>query len=159
MKLFLLGLPACAAAQVVLLPVLSLGGIRPDLFLLLVFFLSPRVSPEVATFQGFVVGLCQDALSGGPIGLRAFTCSLMGFLTAFLSHDLHTEKPLAQFWLMLAGATGAGAVTFALLSFFLGLPPLLPAFWVLAPEAVYTAVIGFLLLRAARLRGALIRTT
>ena len=159
MRLFVLGLFACASAQVVLLSPISLVGVRPDLFLLLVFFLSPRVSPEAATLQGFVVGLCQDALSGGPIGLRAFTYSLLGFITAFLSHDLHTEKPLAQFWLMLAGATGAGAVTFVLLSFFLGLPPLLPALWVMAPEALYTAVIGFLLLRVPRLRATLVRTT
>jgi hypothetical protein len=50
-------------------------------------------------------------------------------------------------------------VTFVLLSFFLGFPPLLPALWVMVPEAVYTAVSGFLLLRVPRLRGTLLRTT
>ena len=157
MKLFVLGLLVCASVQTALLGPLSLGGIRPDLFLLLIFLLSPRVSPEAATIQGFLVGLCQDALSGGPLGLRAFTYSVIGFATAWLSHDLHTEKPLAQFWLLLAGAAGAGVVTLGLLVFFLGVSPLLPALRVVIPEALYTAVVGFLLLRVPQVRAALMR--
>ena len=159
MRLFILGLLACASAQAALLGSISVGDVRPDLFLLLVFFLSPRVSPEVATLQGFVIGLCQDALSGGPLGLRAFTYTCRGFITAWLSHDLATEKPLAQLWLLLAGASGAGVLIFALLTFFVGLLPILPALGVIAPEAVYTAVVGFLLLQLPRLRAALVRAT
>ena len=157
MRQFVLGLLACASAQAALLGAISVGGVRPDLFVLLVFFLSPRVSPEVATLQGFVIGLCQDALSGGPLGLRAFTYTFLGFVTAWLSHDLYTEKPLAQFWLLLAGAAGASVLAFALLTFFVGLPPLLPALGVIAPEAVYTAVVGFLLLRLPQVRAAFVR--
>lgn len=157
MRVFILGLLACASAQAALLGSISVGDVRPDLFLLLLFFLSPRVSPEVATLQGFVIGLCQDALSGGPLGLRAFTYTFLGFVAAWLSHDLYTEKPLAQFWLLLAGAAGASVVAFALLTFFVGLLPLLPALGVLAPEALYTAVVGFLLLRLPRVHAAFVR--
>jgi len=157
MRLFVLGLLACASAQAALLGAISVGGVRPDLFVLLVFFLSPRVSPEIATLQGFVIGLCQDALSGGPLGLRAFTYTFLGFLTAWLSHDLYTEKPLAQFWLLLAGAASASVVAFALLTFFVGLLPLLPALGVIAPEAFYTAVVGFLLLRLPQVHAAFVR--
>ena len=159
MRLFVLGLLACASAQAALLGAISVGGVRPDLFVLLVFFLSPRVSPEVATLQGFAIGLCQDALSGGPLGLRAFTYTFLGFITAWLSHDLATEKPLPQLWLLLAGATSAGVLTFVLLTFFVGLLPILPALGVIAPEAVYTAVVGFLLLRLPKLRAAFARAT
>jgi rod shape-determining protein MreD len=159
MRAFLLGLLACAAAQAALLGPLSIADVRPDLFLLLVFFLSPRVTPEVATIQGLVIGLCQDALSGGPLGLRAFTYAFLGFMTASLSHDLYTEKPLAQFWLLLAGTAGAGVLTLALLTFFVGVPPLLSVLRVVVPEALYTAVFGFLVLRVPRVRGALIGST
>jgi rod shape-determining protein MreD len=155
MKALLLGLLGCATAQVALLAPVSVGGVRPDLFLLLVFLLSPRLSPESATLQGFGIGLVQDILSGGPLGLRAFICSALGFLTAWLSHDLYTDKPLAQFWLLLAGATAAGGITYALLAFFLGPPPLLASLLVIAPEAVYTAGVGFLLLRLPPVRAAL----
>lgn len=159
MRLFFFGLIACAAAQATLLSSISIGGVRPDLFLLLVFVLSSRVSPEGATIQGFAIGLCQDALSGGPLGLRAFTYTFLGFLTAWLSHDLSTEKPLAQLWLLLAGAAGAGILSFALLTFFVGDLALLPALRVMGPETLYTAVFGFLLLRLSGVRTTLIGAT
>lgn len=159
MRLFVLGLLVCASAQAALLGPISVGDVRPDLFLLLVFLLSPRVDPETATLQGFGIGLCQDALSGGPLGLRAFTYALLGFVAAWLSHDLATERPLAQFWLLLAGSAGADLVTFALLTFFVGVLPVLPALWVIVPEALYTAVFGFLLLRLPQVRASLVRST
>ena len=157
MKAFLFGLLGCATVQAVLLSPLSVIGIRPDCFLLLVVLLSPRVDPEAATLQGFAIGVCQDALSGGPLGLRAFTYSLLGFLTSRLSSKLQTDKPLAQLWLLLAGASGVGLLNFVLLIFFIGLPPLLPAVLVIAPEALYTALAGFALLRLPPVRIALAR--
>lgn len=159
MRWFLPGLFVCILAQAVLLAPLSLGGIRPDLFLLLVFLVSQRTSPEAATLLGFLVGLCQDVLSGAPLGLRAFTDSLMGFLAARLSHDMYTDKPLALFWLLLGGTAAAGGITLALLTFFLGPPPLLPTLlWVIAPEALYTAAVGLLIVWLPQIRGAFART-
>lgn len=158
MRWFVPGLLACVLAQAVLLGPFSLGGIRPDLFLLLVFLISQRVSPEAATLLGFLVGLFQDALSGSPLGLRAFTDSLMGFLAARLSHDMYTDKPLALFWLLLGGTAAAGGITLALLTFFLGPPPLFPVlFWVIAPEALYTAAVGLLIVWLPQLRAVLAR--
>jgi rod shape-determining protein MreD len=159
MNWFLFGLLACAMAQSVLLTPFTLGGIRPDLFLLLVFLFSQRVSPEVATVLGFLIGLCQDGLSGGPLGLRAFTDSLLGFLASRLSHHMYTDRPLAVFWLLLVGSAGAGCITLALLSFFLGPPSLVPVFlFVIAPEALYTAAIGLLILWVPQVRAALARS-
>lgn len=160
MNWFLPGLLFCAMAQAVLLGSLSVWGIRPDLFLLLVFLVSQRCSPEAATVLGFLIGLCQDGLSGGPLGLRAFTDSLMGFLAARLSHHMYTDKPLALFWILLGGSAAAGGITLALLTFFLGPRPLVPALLrVIAPEAVYTAAVGLLILWLPRLRAALTRPT
>jgi len=148
---FFPGLLLCAVAQAALLGPFSLSGIRPDLFLLLVFFLSPGCPPEAATLQGLLIGLCQDALSGGPFGLRGFTYSLLAFLAARLSRNLQTEKPFAQFWLLLAGCAAAGTLALLLLSFFLGPPPLVFTLaWVIVPEALYTAVVGFLILAVPR---------
>jgi hypothetical protein len=45
------------------------------------------------------------------------------------------------------------------LTFFVGFLPLLPALSVVAPEALYTAVIGFLLLRLPQVRAVLVRPT
>ncbi len=160
MNWFLPGLLACALAHAVLLGPLSVWGIRPDLFLLLVLLLGQRVSPEAATLLGFLIGLCQDGLSGGPLGLRAFTDSLMGFLAARLSQHLYTDKPLALFWLLLAGSVAAGSITLGLLTFFLGPPPFLAALLrVIVPEALYTAAVGLLIRWLPQIRVALTRLT
>ncbi len=155
---FLPALLFCAMAQAVLLGPLSVWGIRPDLFLLLVYVASQRCSPEAATILGFLIGLCQDGLSGGPLGLHAFADSLLGFLAARLSHHMYTDKPLALFWILLAGSAAAGGITVALLTFFLGPGLLLPALLrVIAPEALYTAAAGLLLLWLPQIRAALTR--
>ena len=152
------GLLLCAVGQAVLLNPLSIGGVRPDCFLLLVFFLSQRLTPEAATLQGFLIGLTQDALSGGPLGLRAFTDSLLAFLAACLSRDLYTETPLAQFGLLFAGSTGAGILSLALFLFFFGVVSPVPAVLrVIIPEAACTAAAGVLLFSLPRIRAALAR--
>ncbi len=148
------GLTLCVIGQVVLLPAFGPGAIRPDCFLLLVCLLTVRLGPEAATLQGFLIGLCQDALSGGPLGLRAFAYSLLGFVIASLSRNLFTDKPFAQFCFLLGGTTLTGLLTLGLVAFFLEMPPLFSTLlWVIAPEGLLTAAFGLLvlwLLRAPR---------
>ena len=155
---FLPALLGCTIAHAVLLPAAGLGDIRPDLFLLLVFVVGRRSAPETATLLGLLIGLWQDGLSGGPLGLRAFTGSLMGFLVARLSHQVYTDKPRALFWLLLGGSAISGGITFTLLTFFLGLRQVLPAFlWVIAPEALFTAAVGLLIFWLPPFRAVLAR--
>jgi rod shape-determining protein MreD len=155
---FVPGLLFCAIAQAALLDPLSVWGIRPNLFLLLVFLVSQRCSPEAATILGFLIGLSQDGLSGGPLGLHAFTYSLLGFLAARLTHQMYTDKPLALFWLLLGGSAAAGGIALLLLTFFLGPWLLQPTLLrVIAPEALYTATAGLLILWLPQIRAVLIR--
>jgi rod shape-determining protein MreD len=156
---FLPGLLLCIIAQAVLLGPLSLMEIRPDLFLVLVILVSRRSSPEAATLLGFVIGLCQGALSGAPLGLHAFTNSLIGFVIARLSHHLYTDKPFALLWFLLAGSAAVSGIRLALLTFFLGPPPLLPALlWMIILEVLYTAAVGLLILSLPQIRAAQTRT-
>jgi rod shape-determining protein MreD len=156
---FLPGLLLCVVAQAVLLGPLSLMEIRPDLFLVLVILVSRRSSPETATLLGFVIGLCQGALSGAPLGLHAFTNSLMAFVIASLSHHLYTDKPFALLWFLLAGSGAVSGIRLALLTFFLSSPPLVPALLrVIIPETLYTAAVGLLILSFPQVRAALART-
>ena len=153
------GLTLCVIGQTVLLPAVGRGGIRPDCFLLLVCLLTVRVGPEAATLQGFLIGLCQDALSGGPLGLRAFAYSLLGFVIASLSRNLYTDKPFAQFCFLLGGTTLTGLLTLGLVAFFLEMPPLLSTLvWVIAPEGLLTAAFGLLVLWLLRASPPLPRT-
>ncbi|MBI4536416.1 MAG: rod shape-determining protein MreD [candidate division NC10 bacterium] len=149
---FAAGLTLCVIGQAVLLPSLGAGALRPDCFLLLVCLLTVRLGPEAATLQGFLIGLCQDALSGGPLGLRAFAYSLLGFAIARLSRNVYTDKPFAQFCFLLGGTTLTGLLTLGLVAFFLEMPPLLPTLlWVIVPEGLVTATFGLLVLWLLRL--------
>ena len=155
---FLPGLIICVIAQTVLLGPLSVWGVRPDLFFLLVFLVSQRCNPEAGTVLGFLIGLCQDGLSGGPLGLHAFTGSLLGFVAARLSHHMYTDKPLALFWFLLGGSAAAGSINLLLLTFFQGPGLFLPALLrVIAPEALYTAIVGLLLFWLPQIRAVLTR--
>ena len=155
---FAVGLLACVLAQAIFLAPISVAGIRPDVFLLLVLYVSQRVTPETATLLGFLAGLTQDALSGAPLGLRAFTYGLLGFLTACLSRDMYTETPLAQFGLVFAGSAGAGIVSLGLFLFFFGAAsPVSPFFRTILPESAYTAAAGVVLFSLPRIRAALAR--
>jgi len=157
---FLPALIFCAIAQTALLGPLSVWGVRPDLFFLLVFLVSQRCTPEAGTVLGFLIGLCQDGLSGGPLGLHAFTDSLLGFVAARLSHHMYTDKPLALFWFLLAGSAAAGSISLLLLTFFQGPGLFLPAMLrVIVPEALYTATAGMLLFWLPQIRAILTRAS
>ena len=157
---FLPALIFCAIAQTALLGPLSVWGVRPDLFFLLVFLVSQRCTPEAGTVLGFLIGLCQDGLSGGPLGLHAFTDSLLGFVAARLSHHMYTDKPLALFWFLLAGSAATGSISLLLLTFFQGPGLFLPALLrVIVPEALYTATAGMLLFWLPQIRAILTRAS
>lgn len=131
---------------------LALAGIQPDLFLILAVAAGLWAAPEAAAVMGFVTGLYQDTLSGAPLGLRAFTLTLMAFAAARVGQHLEASRPAAQFALLLGGAALAGLLTLTTLSFFFGPPPHLGTLlWVLVPETLLTASLGTALLAAARL--------
>ena len=139
MKAFLPSLIGVAVLQSALIP--SFG------------FLAVSTEPEAATGMGFALGLYQDALSGAPLGLRAFTFSLVGFLASRLSLELDTSKPLPEIFLLIALSLLSGLVTLALLNFFLSPGPLLPILLRIAlPEAFATSVLGLCLLAIPRVR-------
>ncbi len=131
---------------------LSLWGVQPDLFLILAVGASLGAAPEAAAIMGFLAGIYQDTLSGGPLGLRAFTLTLMAFAAARLGREMEATRPAAQFALLLGGAALAGATTLLTLSFFFGPPPLSRTLLrVMLPETLLTAGLGTLLLAGVRL--------
>lgn len=132
------------------------GRMHPDLFLLLLFFTSLSGEADIAALLGFLFGLYQDALSGGPLGMKAFTLSLMGYLTARFSQKLYTPAILPRFVLLLFIALLSGLTNLTLLNFFLAFGPPLPTFLGIAlPEALSTAALGLLILLFLRMRRSL----
>lgn len=143
MMAFLLALLGVCLLQTVIAPRLAIGGVQPDLFLILLFGLSISVGPELAAVAGFLIGLYQDSLSGAPLGLNAFTLSLIGFLMSGLSEQVKTTQPAWRFALLCLAGLLSGLITLLLLRFFHAPRPLASALlWTALPGALYTAVLG-----------------
>ena len=66
-----LGFIASLILQTTILPFLSLGGVMPDLLLVLVIFTALFYGSLAGGVVGFVVGLTQDLLGGHYLGLGA----------------------------------------------------------------------------------------
>ncbi len=143
MMTFLLALFGTCLLQTVIVPRLAIGGIQPDLFLILLFGLSLSVVPELAAAAGFLIGLYQDSLSGAPLGLNAFALSLIGFLVSGLSQQVKMTQPAWRFALLCVSGLLSGFITLLLLRFFHAPRPLASALlWTALPGALYTGMLG-----------------
>lgn len=160
MTTFALALLGVCLVQAIIAPRLAIGGVQPDLFLILLFGLSVSVGPELAAAAGFLIGLYQDSLSGAPLGLNAFTLSLIGFLVSGLSEQVKTNQPAWRFALLCVAGLMSGIITLLLLRFFRAPRPLASAFlWTVLPGALYTGILGTGLLGAlrAKIDGSVVR--
>lgn len=76
-------------------------GVKPDLLLIIVLSFSLVGGTRSGTTAGIFIGLVQDLLSGGFIGLNALTKSLVGFLVGVVEknifHDALLVPALAVF--------------------------------------------------------------
>ena len=62
---------------------IAIHDIRPDLLIVVLVLYSYRFGQMRSTIAGFFVGLLQDILTGGLLGLSSFTKSIVGFLSGF----------------------------------------------------------------------------
>ena len=154
MSILLLALLGVCLLQSTVAHRLAIGGVQADLFLVLVFGLSLSTRPELATVGGFLIGLYQDSLSGAPLGLNAFTLSLIGFLVSQLSRQVKTAELAARFALLFLAGIVSGLTTLLVLRFFQVFRPVVSTIlWTVLPGAIYTAILGAGVLAMPRLRG------
>lgn len=71
----------------------ALGDYTPDLFVILVIYISLREGKISGTISGFSIGLIQDLVfSVGFLGLSSFSKSLSGFLVGFFTNSRRARK-------------------------------------------------------------------
>ena len=71
----------------------KIGVHTPDLFIILVTYISLNEGKIKGTISGFSVGLIQDLiLSVGFLGLSAFTKSLSGFMMGYFTDSRRSRK-------------------------------------------------------------------
>lgn len=130
-------------AQTSVAPALRIGGVAPDIPLILTVFLGLRRGPEVGCLLGFAVGLLQDVAAGSFVGAQALTKALVGFAAGLLGERLWVSDPLVQIpgLVLLTGAEGLARYWLLQLFHF-------PApfgdlmLHVVLPQALYNGVLG-----------------
>ena len=65
--------------------------------LVVIYFALARRSILAGILAGAVIGVAQDSLSQGPIGLFAISNTVIGYLTSLLSSRMEAEAPLIRF--------------------------------------------------------------
>ena len=72
------------------------SGMRPDLVLLVVVYISLFWGSERAVMLGFAAGLCQDTLSSEVLGLQALSKSVVAFVVQALCKNVQVQSLIAQ---------------------------------------------------------------
>lgn len=136
-------------AQATLAPALRIADVTPDIPLIVVVLLALRRGPETGCLAGFVVGLLQDAATGGPVGVQALTKAVLGFAVGAVAGRLLTSQPLVQVPALVLLSVAEGLSRFALLKAFHFSAPFAELMtYVVLPQALYNGFLGAALVLA-----------
>lgn len=113
-------------------------GAKPDLILLAVIFVAVNAPRDAALLGAFGIGLITDLVSLSPLGLYAFTYSLVGMFVVSTQEFVYRAHPVTHVSLGLAGGIIA-AVVLAIHGWIKGPPPVLTE---LITSALYTALLA-----------------
>ena len=81
--------------QTTLLEMFSVGGVIPDLALIWVVYCCVHCSRAMGIGSGIVMGILQDSLSGGLLGVNTLSKSFIGFFFAALKDKFFVEGVIA----------------------------------------------------------------
>ncbi|MBI4590508.1 MAG: rod shape-determining protein MreD [Candidatus Rokubacteria bacterium] len=130
-------------AQTSVAPALRIGGVAPDIPLLLTVLLGLRRGPEVGCLFGFAAGLIQDAAGGGVVGAQALTKGLVGFAAGLMGERLWVSNPLVQVPGLVLLTLVEGVLRYGLLRLFHFPAPFGDLMlYVVLPQALYNGFLG-----------------
>ena len=130
-------------AQTTVVPGLRIGGVTPDIPLVLTVLLGLRKGPEVGCLAGFAAGLIQDVTGGGFVGAQALTKALVGFGIGLLGGRLWVSSPLVQVPGLVLLTLAEGVARYGLLQLF-NFPASFSdlMLYVILPQALYNGFVG-----------------
>jgi rod shape-determining protein MreD len=100
------------------MPIVGLSGVVPDLPVVLVVLLALYRGSEAGALSGFALGLGQDVIAGGPLGLQALSKALVGFAAGELPRVCLVSNPIVPVGTAVLATLADGALRFAALQFF-----------------------------------------
>jgi rod shape-determining protein MreD len=143
LPLYFLAVSGGTLAQTTMMPALGIGGIVPDLPLILAVLVALRRGSEPGCVIGFALGLAQDALVGGPLGLQALSKALVGFAAGELPRVCLVSNPLVSVLAVVLATLVDGSLRFVVLQLF-HYPATFSELlgWVILPQTVYNGVLA-----------------
>jgi rod shape-determining protein MreD len=142
LPLYALAVSGGTLVQSTLAPLLGVGGVVPDVPVVLVVLMGLRQGPEVGCLLGFALGLAEDVVAGGPLGLHALSKALLGFVAGALPRWFLVGKPVVAIVATALATVADGTVRFALLQLFQYPAPFSELFArVILPQAGYNAAL------------------
>ncbi len=84
-------LGACILLQSTVLHAIELGGVHPDLALLVLIFVAMRRGSMVGQVSGFAAGFLEDLMNVSPLGFHSLLRTLIGFLAGLLSGNVFVD--------------------------------------------------------------------
>jgi len=134
--------------QASLLDPLSLGGIKPDLALALLYIVGLLTSPAEAMIAGMGVGLLQDIGSASLIGLTGLTRGVVGLSAGLLGKQvLDIRSPTNSIFLALFSLLEGIFITLFVQVYYGSVPFFSILTGRLLPQAIYTGILGVVLLQ------------
>ena len=70
---------------------LDIGGIKPDLLLIVIVFFAFKREQLPSGIFGFICGIAEDSLSGGMLGMNAFAKTIVGIAISIIKQT-YAEK-------------------------------------------------------------------
>jgi rod shape-determining protein MreD len=143
LPLYVLAVSGGALVQFTVVPVVGVGGIVPDVPIVLTVLLALRYGSEAGCLTGFALGLAQDAVAGGPLGLHALSKALLGFVAGDLPRWVLVTRLIVPVGLAVLATIVDGLVRFGLLQLFHYPAPLREIFTrVIVPQAGYNGILA-----------------
>ncbi len=143
LPLYVLTIGGGTLVQCTVVPAFGVGGVVPDVLVILVVLLALRRGPEAGCLTGFTLGLMQDAVTGGPLGLHASSKALIGFLAGDLPRWFLVSRPVVPVVVAVLATVLDGVVRFGLLQLFHYPAPFGELFArVILPQAGYNGILA-----------------
>jgi rod shape-determining protein MreD len=140
--------------QASLLSPLSLGGIKPDLALAVLYIVGLLTGPAEATIAGIGIGLLQDIGSASLIGQTGLTRGLMGLSAGLLGKQvLDISSPTNSLFLALFSLLEGIFIALFMQIYYGSVPFINIIINRLLPQAIYTGILGYVLLQLMNRKG------
>ena len=134
-----------ALLQVGLAPYLAIGGVVPNILLIVVVTLALVEGPMPGATAGFAAGLIFDLLGSGPVGPMALVLAVTGFMAGLLHEHMFAEGWLLPLTVLAIASLGS-SLAYGIILDVLGVggPFLLTFFTKMLPEAIYDTALALL---------------